>query len=204
MNIFVLDYDVEKCAEYHCDSHCVKMITEHNQILGSISYLSRGITRKKDITTKFILENFQGFPRTRTILKNDKNPFKDIFPDELLGIEIPHPYGIGYKNHPCTTWAWESYDNYIWLCRLNLELCKEYTKRYGKKHAGEDITHWYLNNMPVNLPKKGMTPFYLAMPDDCKTEDAVESYRQYYIKYKNYFATWKTQTPEWYSKAIQQ
>ncbi len=33
MNIFVLDQDIEKCAQYHCDQHVVKMILESVQML---------------------------------------------------------------------------------------------------------------------------------------------------------------------------
>ncbi|WP_456294837.1 pyrimidine dimer DNA glycosylase/endonuclease V [Vibrio sp. AK197] len=33
MNIFVLDQDIEKCAQYHCDQHVVKMILESVQLL---------------------------------------------------------------------------------------------------------------------------------------------------------------------------
>lgn len=33
MNIFVLDKDIEKCAQYHCDQHVVKMTLESVQIL---------------------------------------------------------------------------------------------------------------------------------------------------------------------------
>ena len=33
MNIFILDNDIEKCAQYHCDQHVVKMILESVQIL---------------------------------------------------------------------------------------------------------------------------------------------------------------------------
>ncbi len=33
MNIFVLDKDIETCAQYHCDKHVVKMILESVQIL---------------------------------------------------------------------------------------------------------------------------------------------------------------------------
>ena len=33
MNIFVLDRDIEKCAQYHCDQHVVKMILESVQLL---------------------------------------------------------------------------------------------------------------------------------------------------------------------------
>lgn len=33
MNIFILDKDIEKCAQYHCDQHVVKMILESAQML---------------------------------------------------------------------------------------------------------------------------------------------------------------------------
>ncbi|MCP4954534.1 pyrimidine dimer DNA glycosylase/endonuclease V [Photobacterium aquimaris] len=33
MNIFILDDDIEKCAQYHCDQHVVKMILESVQLL---------------------------------------------------------------------------------------------------------------------------------------------------------------------------
>ena len=33
MNIFILDNDIEKCAQYHCDQHVVKMILESVQML---------------------------------------------------------------------------------------------------------------------------------------------------------------------------
>lgn len=35
MNIFVLDYDTRKCAEYHVNKHVVKMITESAQLLST-------------------------------------------------------------------------------------------------------------------------------------------------------------------------
>jgi hypothetical protein len=40
MNIFVLDSDLRKCAEYHCDKHVVKMILESAQLLSSACRLS--------------------------------------------------------------------------------------------------------------------------------------------------------------------
>ena len=36
MNIFFLDRDPRVAAEYHCDKHCVKMITEYAQILSTV------------------------------------------------------------------------------------------------------------------------------------------------------------------------
>jgi hypothetical protein len=179
MNIFVLDTDTTKCAAYHCDKHLVKMITEHNQILGSIAHTARGIKRKADISPNYVWKHFKGFPRT------DEN-------------QEPFPYGIGYKTHPCTQWARASVMNYNWLCELTLEMCKEYTRRYKKTHAGEAICNWYHSN-PPSLPVTQMTSFAQAMPADCKIpSDAVSAYRKYYKEHKVKFAKWKNGAPPWW------
>lgn len=39
MNIFILDYNVNECARYHCDKHVIKMILETAQILSSALHL---------------------------------------------------------------------------------------------------------------------------------------------------------------------
>lgn len=39
MNIFVLDRDVEKCAQYHCDKHVVKMVLEYAQLLSTAHHV---------------------------------------------------------------------------------------------------------------------------------------------------------------------
>lgn len=44
------------------------------------------------------------------------------------------------------------------------------------------------------------TPFALAMPEEFKCDDAVESYRRYYIGAKQGFAEWRNGTPEWFIK----
>jgi hypothetical protein len=40
------------------------------------------------------------------------------------------------------------------------------------------------------------------MPDDVKNKDSITAYRDYYIKYKRSFATWKTTTPTWFTEGI--
>lgn len=45
MNIFILDYDVTKCARMHCDKHIVKMVLETAQIL-STSLHSLGVSHR--------------------------------------------------------------------------------------------------------------------------------------------------------------
>lgn len=39
MNIFYLDSDPKKCAQYHCDKHVIKMILETAQILCSVLWM---------------------------------------------------------------------------------------------------------------------------------------------------------------------
>jgi len=46
MNIFILDKDIEKCAQYHCDQHVVKMILESVQMLCTA-------LNKKDFVTPY-------------------------------------------------------------------------------------------------------------------------------------------------------
>ena len=42
MNVFYLDHDTQKCAEYHNDKHCVKMILEYAQLLSTAHRLIDG------------------------------------------------------------------------------------------------------------------------------------------------------------------
>jgi hypothetical protein len=44
-----------------------------------------------------------------------------------------------------------------------------------------------------------ITPFALAMPDECKVDNAVDSYREYYRTEKRKIAVWKNrEIPEWF------
>jgi len=156
MNIFVLDLDVKKCAKYHVNRHCTKMIVEYAQLLCGVHH---------------VVES---------------------------GYEIP--YKLSHKNHPSAIWARECLENYIWLCDLGLELCKEYTYRYEKRHKSQEIIEWCLTHKPKLTYNGDITPFALAMPDECKVGDAVDSYREYYRTEKRKIAQWKgRESPEWFS-----
>ena len=43
MNIFILDKDVKKCAQYHCDKHVVKMILETAQLLCGVHHMTNPV-----------------------------------------------------------------------------------------------------------------------------------------------------------------
>lgn len=106
-------------------------------------------------------------------------------------------YKPTHKNHPCCKWARESLENYIWLCEFAYELCLEYTYRYNKIHKSQRVIEYCMNNIPT-LPSIEQTPFALAMPDECKCECPVKSYRKYYNIYKKHLYTWtKREIPYW-------
>lgn len=155
MNIFILDWNVKKCAQYHVDKHVVKMILETAQLLCGAHHMTPQVT-----------------PQV--------------------------PYKLSHKNHPCAIWTRESLSNYLYLCELGLELCNEYTHRYGKRHKSQDVIEWCIINKP-NILDKGFTEPAKAMPDEYKVDDVVQSYRNYYCGAKSEFAVWKMRDiPHWY------
>jgi hypothetical protein len=110
------------------------------------------------------------------------------------------PYKLSHKNHPCSIWCRESLSNYLYLCELGLELSKEYTYRYGKRHKSQDVIEWCLINKP-NIPDIEFTDPAKAMPDEFKVDSVVESYRNYYIGAKSNLAAWKNrEKPFWFEK----
>jgi len=95
-------------------------------------------------------------------------------------------YKLAHKNHPCAIWVRQSISNYMWLASLGYWLSKEYQYRYGeqKVHKSEAHIIWLLNNPPKSIPNIEFTPPALAMPDEYKKEDPIESYKLYYIESK--------------------
>lgn len=110
-------------------------------------------------------------------------------------------YRQTHKNHPISIWTAESIANFDWLIIMSLELCKEYTFRYGKQHKCQSIIESFRNNSSrLKLPVGDMTPFKLCMPAQYKIGDCVESYRNYYKGAKSSIASWKNRPiPDWWS-----
>jgi len=120
----------------------------------------------------------------------------------MQGIEAP--YKLSHKNHPRAIWARTSKENFEWLLSLGYALVNEYARRYLKKHKTKKILDWIdENKYNLNWDEVGLTPFALAMPDECKCADPVESYRKYYKTKKTHLLTWKTQIPYWITEPLQ-
>ena len=175
MNIFFLDKNPQIAAEYHCDKHVVKMILEECQMLCTAHRILDG--------TEMIGQSKSGRKVKRWIIDDQRN---DIL------------YQATHVNHPCTQWSMYNSENYIWSVSLLRCLLDEYQYRYGKKHKCEEL-YPTLKFLPRMIPGGYLTMFPQAMPDDCKRDNPVDGYRNYYINHKARFARWTNRSiPEWF------
>jgi hypothetical protein len=108
-------------------------------------------------------------------------------------------YRVTHKNHPVTIWIRTSLGNYIWTLDMVDAMHKEWQYRYQhtKEHKSYILAKWLRKNPPP-FEITQVTPFAIAMPEEYKTDDPVESYRNYY-RSKSRFASWKRrEKPDWF------
>ena len=146
--------------------------------------------------SKILLEAVQMLCSAKRLLDPDDEESKE------------HLYKLAHKNHPVTIWCRASKANFVWALDLVEELHNEWRFRYGhpdtKFHKSYLVSLYLREHMPSDdkFLEEGLTPFALAMPDKYKTDDAVLSYRNYYMsEEKQRIASWKKkrEKPEWYS-----
>ena len=155
------------------------MIVETSQLLSTAHRVIDG--------HKHISLSKTGRKQTRYVLSNYREPIL---------------YTATHINHPSARWVRKGVQQYRWLHDLLVELCKEYTYRYGKIHK---VEHSGLLATLDSFPKKiridvewsEPTP---AMPDEFKIQgSSIESYKNYYIYSKSHLAKWKNRNvPEWF------
>ena len=178
MNIFYLDPNTTKCAEYHVDRHCVKMIVEYAQLLSTAHRVLDGVE---------YVDTSSGRKIKRWKLDSSYEPIL---------------YKATHINHPSAIWARHSYDNYMWLRSLLYRLCKEYTYRYGKVHKVESSgLYEALSYAPINIKTDVFTEPTQAMPDIYKVVgDSVQSYINYYLGDKQRMFKWKNRDVPYFVK----
>jgi putative FmdB family regulatory protein len=98
---------------------------------------------------------------------------------------IPPEQDILYKkthfNHPCAKWVRENSANYFWAFDHFLALGEEYTFRYNKTHKSINDLRKRLAVLPKSISiSSAKTKFALAMPEEYKSDNPVDSYRKYY------------------------
>lgn len=189
MNIFILSEEVEPLVHYaqqahfHIDKHVVKMIAESTQML--VTSLSFGANYDS------MIGKLAAIP-----LIADNLPCK--------------PLSASMTKHPCTQWACASIDHVNYLACLALQLCHEHQYRYplSAEHAYMPWLQALVTELTrlgfgreADLPKQ----FAIAVKNDNKRSIAadhllaLDTYRDYYVRDKRSFATWKKRMkPMWF------
>jgi len=145
-------------------------------------------------------------PKIAAQMLCDKHVIKMILESAQMLSTVAHnngfeaPYRRTHAKHPCTLWLGESRSNWLWLIEHSIEMCHEYTRRYNKTHKSFRVIEWCVDHSTGPTEDIGLTPFRLAMPEQYKTDDPVQSYRNYYLGEKARFAKWKFGAPDWWSK----
>lgn len=113
-----------------------------------------------------------------------------------------------FRNHPCTKWASDTYENLAWLIQHGLALCGEYKYRYGKEHSCKATLEVAKSIFERETQKtleiwKNVTGFVRAMPDEFKYDnsiDTIEAYRKYIISKEwplNNYLKCPERKPDW-------
>ena len=128
-------------------------------------------------------------PQIAAQMHCDKHVVKMIIESCQLLATAHHEHGNGrnvtykatHKNHPSAIWTRGSAEQYAWVQKLAVHLCKEYTHRYGKIHKCLAMLQNELVSPPAAIANnfKWSNPPQ-CMPDESKHYDTVIAYRQYY------------------------
>lgn len=185
MNRFIIANTPREIAQQQCDKHVVKMPLEEAQMLSTVHRLLDGIQETRPSKSG------------KRQVKYWKHPIDQY--EQYL-------YKAVHMNHPCTKWAMETRGNYLWAYELFIEMCNEYTHRYGKVHLSEQKLKDLLRFPPNNIGQDtSITQMPLAMgsnPECIDTNDVIGSYRAYYkTKQARFDLVWtKRETPNWWSE----
>lgn len=178
MNIFALDNDPSKAAEYHCDKHVLKMLLESAQLLSTMVHA---------------LAPGQVIPGT----DDNGEPILTWYGNKV--------YKPTHMNHPCSVWVRHSMRNAMWLADLGHALNHQSEIRWHKPaykaHAVLNGIASCISKLPFENSK--VEPFTLALPKEIRelNLDNVTSYRLYYASAKRSFATWTRlgKQPYWWN-----
>ncbi len=161
MNIFVLDLDPVKSAEYHCDKHVIKMILESCQIISTV--FDRYGMHQKFMTKPC----FKNHPCTLWAGNSTANLSYIIQLGNLLDDELYKRYNKHHAFHNLLRWFIDNQDildilidnktrtpfvlampDYIkdFYTREDLEVVKAYREYYIKEKAY--FAKWRLGNVP--------------------------------------------------------
>ena len=102
-------------------------------------------------------------------------------------------YKLSHKGHPCTKWAAETRENYMWLYRHYMALCKRFVRDRGKTHKSQELALELMLGAEM-IPSGKLTPFPNCAANETKgiSFKHIENVHEAYKLYLD--ARWKTDT----------
>lgn len=199
MNVFYLSSDPVEAARQQCDKHVVKMPIESAQMLSTAARTVLG-ERK-------VFMRPGGKEQVLYVLEGEKVELQTVHPQTGLELSLgrqryiianPLVMRVAHPNHPQTRWTAASQENYAWHLEHCRALFEEFEFRRGKKHASARVLP--ILSQVTSLGGARFVPPPLTMPDIYKDpQDAVSSYRTFYIEEKARFAAWTgREVPRWF------
>ena len=104
MNIFYLDNNTQKCAEYHCDKHVVKMILESAQLLCGVHHMTEQVTGQVTEQVPYKLSH-KNHPCSIWARKSLENYVWLCDLGMELSREYTHRYGKTHKSQAVIEWC---------------------------------------------------------------------------------------------------
>jgi hypothetical protein len=174
MNIFCLDGDPIKAANYHCDKHVVKQVLETFQMLGSAVIRHGAKPEQMPLTSKGtpLKGGYHNHPCTKWVGDSVSNYQWTCKFGIALSLEYSRRYG---KSHSC-------HNGLLKLSSMSYLL------------PSGPLTDFAIAISPQQTCRQH--PEFQSL-------DAVGKYRLYYICDKSSFARWNySQTPNWFTKEL--
>lgn len=182
MNIFWLDEDLEKAAEYHCDKHLGKMLVEAVQILCT-ALRQTHMAKAQEYSEAATKAAQEAYISKALDLDYTARVSREIL--ELIPYKPTHP------NRPCVKWVGLCTGNFKKLCLLATKLSNEFEHRNNKEHKTKyalkkllEITE--LNDdLPFDDHIASIPPLVIKDTEILKNYhpgEYVEAYREYYSK----------------------
>lgn len=181
MNIFALDAEPHRAAEYHCDKHVPKMMLEAAQMLSTMVHV---------------------------LAPNEISSGVDNVGAPILTWRGNKVYKPTHANHPCSKWVQHSRRNALWLTLLGDSLSAQSELRWHKPaYKAHAVANGIGNNLRhLNFSSEEYTPFVMALPKEILALELppIVSYRLYYASAKRSFAKWERlgKQPYWWDDMV--
>jgi hypothetical protein len=135
---------------------------------------------------------------------DDKRLVKMILESaQILCTIVGGKYKPTHTNHPCTVWAKSSSSNALWLYAHALYMCQEYSKRFAKLHASQEVieeTFKRLYSLPDTRPAKGDGAYFpQSWVNVSGIEGNIDTFAAYRVCLNNKWDA-DTRTPVWTNK----